>query len=143
MPVVMIVVRVAVPVIIVRIFMAMIVMGIAVLLVLAVMVPVVVPHFHAAIVAVPVLFPTGMPSPVCAFSAPRKRTMVSKTWIIGAIDISVKAYRPMKPRPGAEEHASREPLRPVIAKRGARIRCIVEVAIGTHWRHANADADLR
>ena len=110
--------------------------------VFAVVIAVVVPVLLVELISVELLFPSVVMAPVCMFAARRERAVISIMRVEVMVDISMKACRSAEPRSGAEKHASRKPLRPVIAKRGARIRCVVEVAIGTHWRHANAGTDL-
>jgi len=140
MSVVMIVMPVTIAMIIVpmSITMAMIVtMRIPVLLVLAIVIPVIMPNFTAIFVSVPVMLPAPMTSPVCALAAHRIRAVITKSRIVGVIDVSSEAYRTTEPRSRTQKHSARKPLRPVVAKRCAVIRRVVVVPVRAHRRGAN------
>jgi hypothetical protein len=46
------------------------------------------------------------------------------------------AVKPVEPRAGADKHATREPLRSVVAVRRAGVRVIAIVAVGADWWRA-------
>jgi len=99
------------------------------------MMAVVVPVFAMHLVPVPIVFPPVVVIPIWMFPAMRHWPSVSKARIIVAIHVSMKAFRSAVPRSRADKHAAPKPLRPVVSKRSARIRRIVEVAVGAHrWR---------
>jgi hypothetical protein len=47
------------------------------------------------------------------------------------------AVKPVEPRAGADKHATREPLRSVVAVRRAGVRVIAIIAVRTAWWRAN------
>lgn len=118
------------------------VVGVAVVLVLAIVVPVIVVDLVVILISVPLMFPAAMSSPVGMLAAPGERTAVSEMWIVIMVDIATKAHRAAVPWPGAIKHAATEPFRTVVAEGCALIGCVIEVAVGAHRRHSNADVDL-
>ncbi len=157
---VLFIVPLAVVVIVVIVAVAVIIMAVAMLVVMAVsmsivmvvagfvfavVIAVVVVVLFVELVAVELLLPAVMVIPIGMFAADGIRTVISEPWIVMGINVSVKAHGTMEPRPGAKKHATRKPLRAVIAKRCALVRRVIEIAVRTNRRHSNSnvDADLR
>jgi hypothetical protein len=121
---------------------SMAIVMVIVVFVLAVVIAVVVVILLVEFVAMKLLLPATMAIPVSMFAARGIGTVISEPRVVIRINVSVKAYRTTKPRPRAKKHASRKPLRAVIAKRSALVRRVIEIAIRTDRRHSNVDADL-
>src|SRR2546429_622968 len=85
------------------------------------------------------------------FSSRRRHTRCSRDWssdvcssdleiavepaLESARAVKAAAVKPVKPRACADKHATREPLRSIIAVRRAGVRVIVIVAVGANrWR---------
>jgi len=133
-----VVVRIAV-IVVVFVFTVMVAV-VVVFLVFAVVIAVIV--VAVLLIAMPVLIPTGVASPVGMFSVHGIRAVIYMARIVIGINVSVKATWTTEPRPGADENASCEPLRPVIAERRALVGRVIEIAVRTDGRHSNVDADL-
>lgn len=135
----MVVMTVPMPIVVIVVSIAVVV----VIFVLAVMIPVVVPAFFASIIAPEAFLPTTVSVPVRTLAPLRKRTAVAVVRIEGVIHISTKTIGPVKPGPGADEQAIREPLRAVITKGRTGIRRIVEVSIRTTGLGPYLDNDVQ
>lgn len=131
----------AVAMVVVAMFVIVRVSVIVVVFVFTVMMAVVV--VVVLLVAMPVLIPTGMTSPVSMFAVHGIRAVISMARIVIGIDVSVKTRRTAEPRPSADEYASCKPLRPVIAKRRTLVGRVIEIAVRADGCHSNIDADLR
>jgi hypothetical protein len=101
--------------------------------------PAPVPHLVSMEVRHPVdmILRPGMFSPV------RKSASISMVRIEMIVYVPVKVGRPAVPRTRADEGASDEPFRSVVAVRSARIRRVIEIAIRTDWGRTNSHANLR
>jgi len=77
------------------------------------------------------------------FAARREVAMVALAIVEMMIDVSVEAFRPVKPGSRTDEHTPYEPLRPIIAIRGAVIRWDFIVPVRTNRRFSNANRNLR
>jgi hypothetical protein len=73
----------------------------------------------------------------------RKWTVVAVMWIEAVVHMAVEAMRAMEPRAGSDKDTSGEPLRPIVAVRGAVVWGVVEVAIWALRRHPDIDRDPR
>ena len=58
------------------------------------------------------------------------------------VDMAMEALRAMEPGTGADECAFDEPFRAVVAIRGARVRSVVEVAVGAFGGGADFNSNL-
>lgn len=119
-----------------------VVVRVAMILVLPIVVPVIVPDFVVILIPVPLMFPATMSAPVGMLAAPGERTAVSEMRIVVMVDVAMKAHRAAEPWPGAIKYASAEPLWTVVAEWRALIGRVIEVAVGAHRCHSNADVDL-
>lgn len=128
---------IVVVVVVAVIVIAVIVVSVVVIFVLAVVMTVIVPVLFAHFVAVKLLFPAHMPSPVGPFTFVRIRAVVSEPWIISVIHIGVEALGAVEPWTRADEDPAREPLRPVITERRTTIWRIVEIAVGAGRGHSD------
>ena len=115
---------------------------IVVVFVLAVVMAVVVANLSAIFAAVEISLPSAMAAPVSVLTATRERTVVSETWVIGAIDVSTEADGAVEPGSCSEEDSAGKPCWSVIAEWSASIGCIVVVAVGTDWLNSDVDGDL-
>jgi hypothetical protein len=59
------------------------------------------------------------------------------------VDMSIKPVMAVEPGPGSDEHPTNKPIRSVVTIGCALVGGIVEIAIGTNRRRANADGYLR
>ena len=75
-------------------------------------------------------------------SALREWSSVTVARVITVVDVAVKAARTMKPWTGSDEQPANKPVRAIVAVGRAVIRRVVEVPVGAHRRHSNADSDL-
>lgn len=88
-------------------------------------------------------------APMKVFAAAEATVKVAASWSIEAVPVIIKVAAPAevtvveapssivaaaKPRPGANEDAAREPVRPVVAIGRARVRIISIVAVRAHRR---------
>lgn len=119
-----------------------VIFSVAVILILAVVVAVVVPDFIVILVPVKMFFPAHVPAPVGMFASPRERAAIAEVGIEIMVDVAVETYGSAEPRPCAQEDATYEPLRPVVAKGCALIGRVVEIAIGANRRDSYAYCDL-
>jgi hypothetical protein len=71
----------------------------------------------------------AMEASIRALATARERTVIAIVWIEAVIHVTVKAARSMEPRACADEDASGEPVRAVVAVRCAVIGRVIEVAI--------------
>jgi len=115
---------------------------IVVIFVLAVVMAVVVADLSAIFAAMEISLPSPMAAPVSMLTTTRERTVVSKTWVIGAIDVSTEADGAVEPGSRSEEDSAGKPCWSVIAEWSASIGCVVVVAIGTNRLNADVDGDL-
>ncbi len=76
------------------------------------------------------------------FIALRERSVVSVTGVIAVIDMTVEAARTVEPGACADEDSACEPIRAVIAVRGAVVRREIVVAVRAYGRGTDADVDL-
>lgn len=116
--------------------------AVPVVFVLAIVVSVVVPVLFAHFSTPEVLLPAAVPAPVGSLASSRQIAPVTESRIEAAIYIPAETLRPVKPRPRAEEHSTRKPLRAVIANGCAGIRRVIEVPVGANRRHSNPDVDV-
>ena len=72
----------------------------------------------------------------------RQRSPVTVTRIVAVVDMTVKVFGAAEPAASANEHSVDEPIGPVVAVGCTVIWSVVEVPIGAHWLHSNADGDL-
>ena len=75
----------------------------------------------------------------CMCVTVRQRAMISMTWIVPIIYVSIKTMRTMEPRAGANKDSARKPVRSVVAIGSAIIRRVVEISIRAYRRDADAD----
>jgi hypothetical protein len=59
------------------------------------------------------------------------------------VDMSIKSVRAVEPGTGSDERPTNKPIGPIVTIRCALVGGIVEIAIGTNRRRANADGHLR
>lgn len=136
--VVAVTVTVAVAVVVMIVSAAMIV----VVFVLAVVMAIVVANFTTVFAAVEIPLPSAVTAPVRALAANGEPAMVAETRIIGAINVSAEADRPVEPGSRSEEDSATKPCGTVVAEGGATVRRIVVIAIRTSRFNANVDGDL-
>src|ERR1700685_367369 len=78
------------------------------------------------------------------FTALRYRPTIPLAIVELVIHVPVKARRPVIPRPRANEHAARKPLRPIIPVGSAVVRRRLIVSVRTNWwpttRHGYGNA---
>jgi hypothetical protein len=117
--------------------------AIAVVFVLAIVVAVIVPDLVVVFVSMELTFPTAVSAPVGMFASSGEWAAVSEMRVVVVVDVPTKADGATEPGARAEEHASSEPLRTIVAKGRTLIGRVTEVAIGADWCHSNADVDLR
>jgi hypothetical protein len=72
----------------------------------------------------------------------RMWTSVTVMWVEAVINVAVKVARTMKPGAGSDEHSAAEPLRPIVAVRGAIVRREVVVAIRADRTGSDIYGDL-
>src|ERR1700729_2078370 len=70
------------------------------------------------------------------------RALVAMLWIEAVVYMAMEVIGTVKPRAGADEDATGEPLGAVIAIRGAGVWRVIVVAVWALRRYANVDADL-
>jgi len=78
----------------------------------------------------------------CMCVTVRQRAMISMTWIVPVIYVSIKTMRTMEPRAGANKDSARKPVRSVVAIGSAIIRRVVEISVRTYRRNADANGNL-
>ena len=115
---------------------------IVVILVLAVVISVIVADFIVELVAMPLVFPAAMASPIGMLAAHGEGPAISEVRIIVVVDVSVESNRSAEPGTRAIKYAPAEPFRAVVAEGCALVRRVVEVAVRADRRHADVDADL-
>jgi hypothetical protein len=76
-------------------------------------------------------------------TALRHRSTVTLARVVAVVDVAVKAVRAVKPGAGSKKHPAIKPIGPIVAIGSTVIWLIVEVPIGAHRRHSDADANLR
>jgi hypothetical protein len=67
---------------------------------------------------------------------------IAVMWIEAVINLAVKVMRTVKPGAGSDEHATSEPLGPIVAVRGAVVRGKVVIAIRANWFGSDIHRDL-
>ena len=72
----------------------------------------------------------------------RKWTAIAVMRIEAIVHVAVEAMRAVEPRAGSDEDTSAEPLRPVVAVRGAVVWGVVEVTIWAHRGRTDIDRNL-
>ncbi len=77
-----------------------------------------------------------------AFAAFREVTAVALTKVIVVIDMTVKMFGAMEPRPGTNKDAAIEPFRTVVSIRRAVVWRNLVVTIGANRRCSDADGNL-
>jgi hypothetical protein len=75
-------------------------------------------------------------------SALRVWASIAVMWIEAVINVAMKVMRTVKPGAGSDEHATREPLGPIVAVRGAVVRGKVVIAIRSDWFWSDIHRDL-
>jgi hypothetical protein len=90
--------------------------------------------------SIPSLIALEVPEWLCA--ALRHRPPVPQAGVIPVVDVAIEASRSVEPRAGANEETAIEPIRSIVAIRGAAIRGIVVISIRTSRRDANPHRDL-
>jgi hypothetical protein len=115
---------------------------IAVVFVLAVVMAIVVADLPAIFAAMEISLPSAVTAPVCVLAADREPAMVAEARIVGAINVSAEADRPMEPRSCTEEDSAAEPSRSVIAEGSAVVWRVIVVAVWAGRLRANVDGDL-
>lgn len=120
-------------------------MRVAVFLILSVVIAVVVAVLVPIPAAAELFLPAAVSAPVGTFSPHRQRSTISKARIKTAIEISAESFGAMEPRSGADKDASLKPLRAIVAKRSAAVRCVIEITIRAHRFRADVygNVDLR
>ena len=95
-----------------------------------------------ACVALPIagLIPMEVVEPF--FPAPWQRPSVTVMRIKAVVDVAVEAVPAVEPGAGSKKHPTDKPVGTIVAVRSAVIGLIVEVPIGAHWGHSNADGNL-
>jgi hypothetical protein len=73
------------------------------------------------------------------FPAPRQRTAIAFAKVEVMINVTIKVFRPVKPRSGSQEDPAREPLRTVISIWSTVIWGNFVVSVGTNRRFSNVD----
>ena len=68
--------------------------------------------------------------------------LIAMLWFEAVVYMAMEVIGTVKPRAGADEDATSEPLRAVIAIRSAGVWCVIVVAIWALRRYANVDGDL-
>jgi hypothetical protein len=76
-------------------------------------------------------------------TALRQRSMVTLARVVAVVDVAVKAARAVKPGAGSKKHPANKPIGTIVAIGSTVIWLIVEVPIGAHRRHSDADGNLR
>jgi hypothetical protein len=70
-------------------------------------------------------------------------SVVAVVRIVAVVDMPIKSMRAVEPGPGAEEHPTHKPIRPIVTIGRTLVRSIVEIAIGANRWCPNADRYLR
>jgi hypothetical protein len=73
----------------------------------------------------------------------RERPMITFPVVQMMVYVAIEMFRSVKPRSCPDKHATRKPLRPVVAIRSAIIRRDLVVAIRTNRSWSNFDGNLR
>ena len=60
--------------------------------------------------------------------------MIAMMRIIAIVDVTVEMRRSVEPWSGTHKYAAYEPIRTVVAIRGAAIWRVVEISVRTYWR---------
>jgi hypothetical protein len=76
-------------------------------------------------------------------TALRQRSMVTLARVVAVVDVAVKAVGAAKPGASSKKHPAHKPIGPIVAIGSTVIWLIVEVPIGAHRRHSDADGNLR
>jgi hypothetical protein len=76
-------------------------------------------------------------------TALRQRPMVTLARVVAVVDVAIKAVRAVKPGAGSKKHPADKPIGPIVAIGSTVVWLIIEVPIGAHRRHSDADGNLR
>src|ERR1700688_919905 len=79
-----------------------------------------------------------MPVPVGSFAALRSGSSIAVSIIVGAIDMAVKMAMAVVPGAGANEDATRKPLRTIVSVGCAIIRSVGVIAVRAFRRDTDA-----
>jgi hypothetical protein len=96
----------------------------------------------AACVAAPVTHLVSVEVIEGLVSAVRMWTSVAVMWIEAVINVAVEVVGAVEPRAGADEHATAEPLGPVVPVWGTVVWGVVVVAVRASWFCTDIDGDL-
>jgi hypothetical protein len=77
------------------------------------------------------------------FTASGERAVITVVRVETVVHVAIEPMWPMKPGAGSDEHATVEPIRPVISVRSAVVRGVVKIAIRAYGSNPDADRDLR
>jgi hypothetical protein len=78
----------------------------------------------------------------CMCVTVRQRAMISMTWIVPVIYVSIETMRAMEPRTSANKDSARKPVGSIVPIRSAIIRCVIEISVRAYRRNADADCNL-
>ena len=94
------------------------------------------------LVASEILKASGTVMLIKVFAAMRVFAVITVAAIVVPIDVTPEVAVATKPWTSAEKNAVWEPLRSVVAIRGAIVGRVIEVAVGTHGRWTDLDCNL-
>ena len=94
-----------------------------------------------AYVALPIPRLVGVEVVKALLPAPRQRPIVAVPRVKAVVDVAPKATMAVKPGTSSKKYSARKPVGPVVAVGSTVIGRIVEVPVGAHWLHSNADTD--
>jgi hypothetical protein len=67
--------------------------------------------------------------------------MVTVARVIAVVDVAIEAVTTVEPWAGTNEDSTVEPIRAIVAVRGAIVGFVVEVPVRAPWLRSNGDAD--
>jgi hypothetical protein len=82
----------------------------------------------------------GVETVECVLATLWQGSAVAMMRIIAIVYVAIETVMSMEPGAGTDKDAIREPIRPIVAIRGAIIRRVVEIAVRTIGLGANVDA---
>jgi hypothetical protein len=72
----------------------------------------------------------------------RHWTVIPIVRIEAVVDVAIESTRPMEPWSSPKKRSANKPIGPIVTVRRAIIRRVIEIAIRTYRRNANADRNL-
>jgi hypothetical protein len=78
----------------------------------------------------------------CMLATVGHGAMVTVIRIVAIVDVAVKTAVAMEPGPRADEYSAGKPVGPIVAVRGAVIRLVVKITVGTNGGCTYIDGHL-